>query len=645
MARKTGKMEMNLPLFSTPSDWVPPKIGELPSWQACLRLGIDVETKDAGIGSGRGIGVRFQESFLAGVSISLNREKNFYMPLKHENDPDNMDWDQVIAYLKYEALHFKGELVGANIGYDLQYLAHEGIVFPNVKRFRDVQVNAPLIYELEFQYNLEIIAKRAGIQGKDETLLKETARNYGVDPKADLWRLPARNVGPYAEQDAELPLEILEYQEKEMERLGVLSIYDIESRLIPCIADMTMRGVAVDENRLAYVDDWATQQQKDCIAKIRTATGIELGIGDCTTPAMVHKILQKLKYDTGVTATHKPKTDKATLEALEDPIIDVLLRARRFDKISTMYVEPTIAHMVKGRIHPTFHQLKAEKNGDSKGTITGRLSCSNTNLQQQPSRDKEIAPMWRSIYVPDSDIWGCCDYSQQEPRIIVHYAELSGLKGAKEAGEKYRNDPNMDFHDMMEEITGLERKDAKEVFLGKCYGLGGPNLCRKLKLPVDTAMRKRLINGRWTKVMVEVAGKEGLDVMEKFDTNAPFVPLLSKYVQEICGQRGTLTTLLGRVRNFPVNKNGKGYDWLNKALNALIQGSAADQTKLAMAILYEEKYPLQLQVHDEVDLSLESIQQGREVKEIMEQCVKLTVPSKVDLEVGKNWGSVRLVKD
>jgi len=412
----------------------------------------------------------------------------------------------------------------------------------------------------------------------------------------------------------------------------------------------------VDVDRLAWVDTWVKEQQELAHAEIANITGFHLKEGECTTTSAIMPLLESI----GAPASES--YNKEYLSTIDHPVIPHLLRARRFDKISTMYVEPTIAHLTSNnRIHTNFHQLKKENEGNSKGTISGRISCSNVNLQQQPSTDPEIAPVWRSIYVPDTDIFGNCDYSQQEPRLLVHFSDLvkfhkgspmwkrygERIKGGHEAAEKYRKNPDMDFHKMMTDITGLAekygkdlgRKYAKKLFLGRVYGMGDPKLCHSLGLPTKWVEAE---DWKGNVYMKEIAGEEGQRLIDILREKAPFAPLMAEVCRAKVKQQGYITTLLGRRRNFPLNQWGK-YDWLHKSLNALIQGSAADQTKLAMAILYEEGYPLQLQVHDSVNLSLDSIEQGMEVKEIMENCVKLNIPVKVDLEVGRNWGLVKKV--
>jgi DNA polymerase I-like protein with 3'-5' exonuclease and polymerase domains len=255
-------------------------------------------------------------------------------------------------------------------------------------------------------------------------------------------------------------------------------------------------------------------------------------------------------------------------------------------------------------------------------------------MQQQPARDEEIGPMWRRIYIPDEGgIWAACDYSQQEPRMLIHFAELCGLNKASEAADRYRNDPSTDNHQMMADLAGVSRKQAKIIFLGACYGMGEKKLCKDLGLPTKVITLK---NGR----RIEVAGDEGKHIFDTFHSRLPFVRQLENLCEERAKKNGYISTLLGRRCRFPRDEDGLNYDWTHKALNRLIQGSSADQTKRAMVEADRAGHHLQLQVHDEIDLTVDSREEAERLGELMENVVEMRVPSKVDVETGPSWGEV-----
>jgi hypothetical protein len=273
---------------------------------------------------------------------------------------------------------------------------------------------------------------------------------------------------------------------------------------------------------------------------------------------------------------------------------------------------------------------------DSRICVTG--NCADPNLQQSPARHPVYGKLWRSIYLPDEGgQWAACDYSQQEPRLLIHYAELSGCPGAKEMADKFRNDFKADLHDETTKLAYPElvpgtpefkkaRKDkCKIIFLGLCYSMGEAKLCMSLGYPTELVM----IDGKERRV----AGAEGKAFLKEFNAKVPFLGDLVKKVQRVAWSRAYIITILGRHCRFP-----KGEKEERKALNRLIQGSAADQTKLAMVECDKAGISLQLQVHDELGFTIYSEAEAEKAADIMKNCIKLTVPSRVDIEIGPSWG-------
>jgi DNA polymerase I-like protein with 3'-5' exonuclease and polymerase domains len=314
----------------------------------------------------------------------------------------------------------------------------------------------------------------------------------------------------------------------------------------------------------------------------------------------------------------------------------MIVQAREYQKARSTFVDTILKHQVKGRIHAELHPLRS----DNGGTVTGRFSYSNPNLQQIPARHGEIGPMIRSLFLPEEDcVWGAFDYSSQEPRIVVHYAKLMGFQGAEEFSQQYNQNANTDFHQMAADIVGVPRKQAKDINLGLFYGMGTKKLAASLGLEYEDAQ----------------------ELFATYHDKVPFVRQLHEYCSNRATNKGVIRTLLGRRCRFDKwepNKYGvwkpmthkEAYNehgpaikraFTYKALNKLIQGSAADQTKAAMVALAEENILPMIQVHDELDISVESEKQAKEIKEIMETCAKLEVPSVVDAEVGANWGEAK----
>lgn len=664
-------MGAQLPLFTPESSWTPPSMSDLPTSWGSGRVGIDTETRDEDLPR-LGPGVR-RGAYIAGVSFAIEDGPAFYLPIRH-GDGGNMDPSQVLRYLRDMGATFDGTLCGANLGYDLDHLAEEGVEYPRVQWFRDVQIADPLINELHMSYSLEAITQRHGIPGKDEGVLQEALAVYGYKgrhAKAGLWSLHSKYVGPYAEQDARLPLTLLRRQEREIEAQDLWGVYNLESRVLPVLVKMRRRGVAVDLDRLDQVERWAREQQQLAIDAANQLTHHRLSFADITNTGAIATVLRDLGVELPKTATGKDSVTAAVLEGLDHPIGEHLRRAKKMSTLRTTFCDGVRDHLTNGRIHCTFNQMRRQKDDgsdDTEGAAYGRLSSANPNLQNQPARDPEIGPMWRSIYIPDpGGVWASLDYSQQEPRQAVHFAVEAGPqligeqahRAALEAARRFREDPSTDFHQMMADMAGIPRKPAKNIFLGLSYGMGGAKLCRDLGLPTvwrlswtegrrrrfkDFQTREECVQkanagraGGYKIRYWEAAGPEGQQLMDTFDQRVPFVRKMANHCQDLAETQGYIETLSGRRCRFPMKDNGE-WDWVHKAFNRLIQGSSADQTKMAVVAMDAAGVPLQLQVHDEVDYTAESREAAQEAARIMEDVVPLQVPMRVDVECGPSWG-------
>tara|TARA_Y100001963_G_scaffold140096_1_gene206717 strand:+ start:49 stop:894 length:846 start_codon:yes stop_codon:yes gene_type:complete len=278
---------------------------------------------------------------------------------------------------------------------------------------------------------------------------------------------------------------------------------------------------------------------------------------------------------------------------------------------------------------------------DDGGTVTGRFSYSNPNLQQIPARNDDIKKLIRSLFIPeDGTQWGTFDYSQQEPRLVVHYAYSDGLD-VRAIMSKYQ-EGKADFHTMVADIAQIPRPQAKTINLGLFYGMGKGKLMNELGIEKE----------------------EADEILSIYQNKVPFVKQLTYNVMDKSAARGEIKTLLGRKCRFPfyeprefgkkgfyktkeeaIKAEGHGnYKRAGtyKALNKLIQGSAADQTKKAMVDLYEQDGIIpHIQVHDELNISVENKGMALNIKNKMENCVELNVPSVVDYALAKNWGEAK----
>jgi len=310
-----------------------------------------------------------------------------------------------------------------------------------------------------------------------------------------------------------------------------------------------------------------------------------------------------------------------------------IARAREINKAHTTFIDTILKHSYKGRIHAEINQLR----GDNGGTVTGRFSYSNPNLQQIPARNKELGPRIRALFVPEEGhTWGCFDYSQQEPRLVVHYAVLQNLYGVEEVLDSYKKG-DADFHTIVADMAEIPRSQAKTINLGLFYGMG------KNKLQAELGISK----------------EKSDSLFKQYHNKVPFVKQLMDNVMQRAQNSGKIRTLLGRLcrfhlwepNQFGIHKalphdaalleHGPGIKraYTYKALNRLIQGSAADMTKKAMIELHKEGIIPHIQVHDELDISVKD--NSKKIIEIMEHAVSLEVPNKVDYESGPNWGIIK----
>ena len=466
-------MATQIPLWVPKSDWAPPALETLPPWKDAKRIAIDTETRDDHLKE-LGIGVR-RGGYAVGVSFAIEDGPAHYLPLRHEGG-DNLDCDQALAYLRDQALVFRGDYVGANISYDLDYWLEEGIGFNPESRFRDIQIADPLIYELHPSYSLDAIAKRYGLPGKDETLLQDAARAYGVDPKSGLWKLPGRFIGPYATADVEQPLLTIRRQERILEEKGLWKIWQLETEVLPVLVRMRRRGVRVDQEKLQQIEEWSLTEERGSLKRVEHLTGVKITVGDVWKAGALAPALEAIGVTLGQTPTGKPNIDKDLLSRLDHPVADALSWARRVNKLRTTFGASIRRHITNGRIHCTYNQIAREsETGEQRGVRYGRLSATDPNMQQQPSpdRDPDLAGEWRKIYLPEEGAdWVCSDYSQQEPRWTTHFAAKIDLPGAREAALAYRANPDLDNHQFMADLTGLKRTYAKLIYLGLCYGEG-----------------------------------------------------------------------------------------------------------------------------------------------------------------------------
>jgi len=605
------------------SEWVAPS--EFPELKTHNKVSIDLETCDPELIK-EGPGWPTKRGQVIGIAVSSNGFTGYY-PIAHEGG-GNMDKKKVLQYVKSICEDGSIEKVFHNAQYDIGWLSTLGIEVKG--RIHDTMVAMALINENRFTYTLNSIAGDYLGERKNETKLREAADAFGVDPKNEMYKLPAQFVGEYAEMDARLTLKLQEKLSWEITKDNLQTVYDIECRLINVIFNMTKRGVKIDQHRAIQLIERFKNKEKKLLKRIKDLTGLKIEIWAAASISQAFDSLN-LPYER-TEKTNSPSFTKMFLTDHPHELPRLIMQARELNKLRGTFLHGLLNHNNQGRIHAHINQIRS----DSGGTVTGRFSYNHPNLQQIPSRG-QFAQDIRKLFIPEQgEYWLKADYSQQEPRLLTHFAKLVEQPGSTEVQEAYQK-TDLDFHQQTADMAGVERKLAKTIGLGVMYGMGYHKLARELDMEPQEA-----------KLM-----------LQDFHGKVPFMKGMLEAVMNRANNKGVIRTLLGRKCRFdlweptswgvhkalPLNQAQTEYGMAikrahtYKALNRLIQGSAADQTKKAMVEVYEQLgiVPL-IQVHDELDCSVKDEKQANQIKEIMENCVELVVPSKVDTVLGESWG-------
>jgi DNA polymerase I-like protein with 3'-5' exonuclease and polymerase domains len=616
-------------IFTAATEWTCPE--NFPDLKDAKYIAIDLETKDPNLKS-RGSGAVIGEGEIIGFALAVDGWSGYY-PIGHREG--NLDKRIVIDYIK-EVCATDAVKIFHNAMYDVCWLRSYGIKING--HIIDTMVMASLIDENRLSYTLNSIAYEYLREVKDEKGLKEAAEAAGVDAKSEMYKLPAMYVGAYAEKDAELTLQLFKILSAEIRKQNLSEIFDLETNLFPCLIDMKFKGVRVDVQAAHQLKQSMVREEQELLLAVKKETGIEPQIWAARSIAKVFDKLG-LHYETTL-KSQAPSFTKNFLSEHKHPLVQKIAKAREINKAHTTFIDTILKHEYKGRIHADINPIRS----DQGGTVTGRFSYSNPNLQQIPARNKDLGPKIRSLFIPEENCtWGCFDYSQQEPRLVVHYAATTDPimydDSVADIVKKFESN-SVDFHQTVADMAGISRTQAKTINLGLFYGMG------KAKLQAELGLSTKA---------------EAENLFNQYHENVPFVKDLMTMTSTQAQFSGSIGTLLGRRCRFnkwepntfgmhtPMSLEeaertyGRGRikrAFTYKALNKLIQGSAADMTKKAMLDLYNEGIIPHIQIHDELDISIESEEQAKKIIEIMENAVKLAVPNKVDYEYGNTWGEI-----
>jgi Mesyanzhinovviridae DNA polymerase len=640
-------------LLITPnSDWKTPE--KLPDLRQYSRIAVDTENKDDGLAAGKGPGWAIGKGYICGISIAWRDTDlhSAYFPIQHPDTSVCFPKEVIKRWLKS---HMRAgvKFTFHNGPYDVGWLDHTFNLGTDYK-IDDTGCMAYMIDENRLSYSLNALCKWRGLPGKDENVLRDAAAWYNLDPKSGLWKLPARYVGQYAEQDALSTLLLAESLEKDLEQ--VQAAYQLEMDLLPMVHQMRKRGICIDQKAAARAYTKFKTLSQEALINLSDQLGQRTGMDEIRSNKWLENVFTLNKIPFPHTAkTGAPSFEAKWMRDYDHWLPQLIVRAKQFEDAAEKFIKGYVLDfMHNGRVHASIHQFKSENLYNEEkyggGTRTYRFSYSDPPLQQIPRRNEELYKEIRGMFIPEKgERWLSADYSQQEYRLIVHYASTMGFAKADEAAARYIEDPDTDFHSMVAEMTGLDRKPAKDCNFAKAYGAQAAKFS----------------------MMIKKSRQEAEKIMAQYDEKLPFVKQLFEYCQSVAEKRGYIKLLDGAHIHFDwwfawetwaerqTNQIGDctwgeaqrrahdpSHPWFgktirrsrcHKAMNSLIQGGAARQMKLAMRDCWRAGHVPLLQVHDELCFSIKDRKVSKQIEAIMCNAVPLKIPMRVDLMVGHNW--------
>lgn len=585
-------------------------------------------------------GLNWWKHDIFGFSVSVPGN-DWYFDIRHQ--PESVRW------LKDVAAGYRGVIIGHNIKFDTHFLRKIGVDLRDVE-LDDTVIMAALLDEHMLSYDLDAIAKKYLKEGKTSDIYEKLSEIFGGKPTRNqqaknFYRAPTSIISNYAKTDTNLTLRLW-LQFKDMITQSQLGpVYDMEKKLLKVLIDIEYHGVNVNVEESHKASNALTSKIKELQYKLDNLAGFEINPNPSKS---IHQLFSpKKENDVWIlrdgtiaecTPAGAPSIDNACLRRMADPCAGIILSLRKLIKTRDTFINGHVLnHHHDGIIHANFNQTRSD---NDLGTITGRLSVNSPALQQIHKRDQEIAPIVRSLFIPDGGCdWVCNDWAQMDFRVFAHYVN------DKKINDMYRFNPDTDFHKLTADMTGLPRSprfsgdpNAKQINLGLIFGMGMGKLAAEMGLPHTI---EKLANGKsWIK-----PGDEAMVVFDKYHQSIPGVSEFLKNASSVAKSRGYVRTIMGRRIRFP---NGQ---FTHKAGGLIFQGSAADALKLKLIEVHDylringDGARLLLNVHDEFDISV-----PRERKDINDEIskivtdfvrddspIKFRIPIRTDQGCGPNW--------
>ena len=639
-------------------------------------VAVDIETYDPNLKT-KGLGAIRNDGFICGIAVATGKDTS-YFPLHHSDTELTMGKKLKIWKVLNEKI-FQNEKITKvfhNAMYDVCWI--RAVTGSMIKgRIVDTMIAASVIDENRFRYSLDALSKDYIGDSKYKYDLQQKTLEWSggmvKDPMSNMHKLPSSIVKDYAKQDVDLTFKLWNLFDKKLdevlytkengEQKTCRKIFELETKLFPCLVDMKFKGVRINVQKAKKFGDHLKKRRDQIVTAIRKRTTKKIDIWAASSIKILLDHLDIKDYK--VTPKSKmPQLPKDYLKTHKNKCLRMIAKAREYDKAANTFVDGLLDYVHNDRIHADINQIRS----DQGGTVTGRFSMSNPNLQQIPARGF-MGKKMREMFLPEEGHeWTSLDYSQQEPRIVVHYAIKLGLPGTEELHKEFDKE-DADFHQIVADMAKISRTQAKTINLGLFYGMGKLKLQKELDL--DRVNARKLFNEYHNKVpfvrqlsqdLIQFAKDNRLlftlhDRFCRFNkwetTDREWNPETNRFneVPLYTEQEARQAFKAEILEKYKENKVDKDYmehfekyytpAFTYKALNRLIQGSAADMTKKAMVDLYERGVIPHIQIHDELCLSVKSNEDIQAVKEVMENTIILEIKNKVNYKKGKNWGIIK----
>lgn len=551
---------------------------------------------------------------LVGMSFSWNKGEAFYVPVPANQVEAQAIVDEFKPFFSNDGI----EKVGQNMKYDILVLNNYGVELKG--KLFDTMI-AHYLLQPELRHGMDYLAD---IYLNYRTIHIEDLIGAKGKNQLNMRQVDLDKITEYAAEDADITMQLKQILEKEIRENKIEHLlYDIEMPLMQVLAAIETNGVLIDSNALKLSSEILTQNMNAIEKEVQDLAGFEFNV---SSPKQVGEVLfERLKVvdKAKKTKTGQYSTNEEVLEGLrgKHPIVDKILDYRGLKKLLSTYIDalPQLIHHKTGRVHTSFNQTV---------TATGRLSSTNPNLQNIPIRDEQGREIRKAFVAAPDCVFVSADYSQIELRIMAHLSQDPNMIDAFNSGHDIHTATAAKiYHIPIEEVTSDMRRKAKTANFGIIYGISVFGLAERLAIPRGEA--KELIDGYFATY-----------------------PKVKEYMDQsilTAREHGWVETMLGRKRYLAdINSHNavvRGFAERN-AINAPIQGTAADIIKIAMVNIHRRmqaegvQSTMVLQVHDELNFNVlksELEQMKRLITEEMESAIQLRVPLKVDVGVGENW--------